>query len=74
MHQNLGKYIMLIGAILVLTGLIIYLSGGKLKWLGHLPGDIRIEGENLRFYFPLTTMIIISVVVTLIITAVRKFF
>ncbi|MEO8822766.1 MAG: DUF2905 domain-containing protein [Ginsengibacter sp.] len=42
--------------------------------MGRLPGDIRIERESFRFYFPLMTMIILSIVVTLLVTIFKKFF
>jgi uncharacterized protein HemY len=73
MH-SLGKLIILIGILLVIAGVIIYFAGNKFSWFGHLPGDIRIERENFRFYFPITTMIIISVVITVIMAIIRKFF
>jgi len=72
MPQTVGKYIIFIGIILVVAGLILYFGGDRLKWLGHLPGDIRIEKENFRFYFPLTTMIIVSLLLTLIINIIKK--
>lgn len=72
--EQTGKVLILGGIILVIVGVIIYFAGDKLSWLGHLPGDIRIVKENFRFYFPVTTMIIISVVLTLIIYLIRKFF
>jgi len=43
-------------------------------WSGHLPGDIRVEKENVRFYFPITTMILLSVVVSVILWILKKFF
>jgi hypothetical protein len=73
MPQTLGKYIIFIGIILVVAGLLLHFGGDRLKWLGHLPGDIRIEKENFRFYFPLTTMIIISILLTLIVNIIKKF-
>lgn len=69
---TLGKYIVLAGLVLVLVGLIVYFFGNKLHWLGRLPGDIRIEKENVRFYFPLTTMLLLSVVLTLLVRLVRR--
>jgi hypothetical protein len=72
MPQSLGKYIIFIGIILVIAGLLLHAGGDRLKWLGHLPGDIRVEKENFRFYFPVTTMIIISVVLTLIVNLIKK--
>ncbi len=74
MNQETGKYILLIGLGVVLIGALIYFFHDKLHWIGRLPGDIRVEKENFRFYFPITTMIIISILVTIIIRLVRKFF
>jgi uncharacterized membrane protein len=71
---QLGKILITIGIILVIAGLIVYFTGNKLGWIGHLPGDIRIEKENFRFYFPITTMILISVILTFILWIVRKLF
>lgn len=72
MNSQLGKYIMLAGGIIFLSGLIIYFFHNKLHWIGHLPGDIRVERENFRFYFPITTMIIFSVLLTIIVQIVKK--
>ena len=73
MDQNIGKYILITGAVIVFIGLLVYFLHDKLHWFGHLPGDIRVEKEAFRFYFPITTMILISLVVTLIINLVKKF-
>lgn len=66
--------LVLAGILLAVAGLIIWFAGDKLNWIGHLPGDIRIEKEHFRFYFPITTMIIISILLTLIIRIIRKLF
>ena len=66
MDNQIGKYLALIGAILLVVGAIIYYFGGSLKWFGHLPGDIRFERGNFRFYFPLTTLILLNLIVYLI--------
>lgn len=58
---------MLLGLLLVLLGVLLTWAPGLLGWFGHLPGDIRIERANGSFYFPLTSMIVISVVITLIV-------
>jgi hypothetical protein len=73
MNPETGKYIIAIGVLIVVVGLLIYFFQDKLHWIGRLPGDIRIEKENFRFYFPITTMIIFSLLITLIIRIVRKF-
>lgn len=72
MNQQTGKYIIVLGAVIVLIGAVVYFFGNKLHWIGRLPGDIRIERENMRFYFPLTTMILFSVLLTLIVNLLRK--
>lgn len=74
MDQNTGKYIIGFGAIIIVAGLLIYFSHDKLHWMGRLPGDIRVEKGNFRFYFPITTMILLSLLLTLIINIIRKLF
>jgi len=74
MNSDTGKYIIITGVLIVLLGVIIYFFHDKLNWIGRLPGDVRIEKENFKFYFPITTMIIFSVVVTIIIQAIKRLF
>lgn len=74
MSSETGKWVIGIGVIIILIGIIIYFFHDKLNWIGRLPGDIRIEKENFRFYFPITTMILFSLLGTLIIWLIRKFF
>ncbi len=74
MNGYIGKWLILIGICIVLIGLVVYFFHDKLNWLGRLPGDIRIEKENFRLYFPITTMILISVVLSLIFYLIKKFF
>jgi uncharacterized protein HemY len=71
--ERIGKMIMLIGGLLLIAGLIIWLLGDKLRFLGHLPGDISIERENYRIYIPITTMIVVSIVLTLISWIIQRF-
>ncbi len=72
--EQIGKTLIIIGIIIVIAGLIVYLAGNKFSWLGHLPGDINIVKENVRIFIPLTTMILISVVISIILYIIRKFF
>lgn len=67
MDNQTGKYLIIIGAVILLVGVIVYFFGGSLRWLGHLPGDIRIEKENFRFYFPLTTLILLNLLLFIIV-------
>jgi len=74
MDQQTGKYILVAGVIIVAAGILIYFFHDYLKWIGRLPGDIRIEKQNFRLYFPLTTMIIFSLLLTIIIQIFKRFF
>jgi hypothetical protein len=67
MQNSAGKIIIFAGGIIVLIGVIIYFFGDKLRWIGHLPGDINIERENFRFYFPVTTLILLNILLFIII-------
>jgi hypothetical protein len=72
--ENLGKILIIVGIVLVVAGVIVYFGGNKLHWLGHLPGDINIVRENVRIFIPITTMILISALLSLIMYLIRKFF
>ncbi|MFC2124883.1 DUF2905 domain-containing protein [Bacteroidota bacterium] len=74
MSQIVGKYLIIFGLILLVVGIITYFGGGYLGWFGKLPGDIRVQKENFRFYFPITSMILVSIIITVIINLIRKFF
>jgi len=66
---DLGKILLCSGLVMVVLGLLLLVAGssaGKVPWLGRLPGDIYIERENWRFYFPLVTSILLSVVLSLL--------
>jgi hypothetical protein len=71
MNSDTGKYVIVAGVLLLLAGVIIYFFHNRLHWIGNLPGDIRIEKENFRFYFPITTMILVSLLINLIIRVWR---
>lgn len=73
MTQNTGKILIFLGIIVVLAGVLVYFFGNKQNFLGRLPGDIRIEKENFSFYFPITTCIIISVLITGIVKLIQWF-
>jgi hypothetical protein len=63
---------MIIAAIaLLVIGVNVKFFGKNLGWIGHLPGDIHIEKDNFRFYFPITTLILLSVVFNLVIRVLK---
>ena len=70
--ENLARYIMVGGIILFLIGGGVYLAAKFGIPLGRLPGDIRIEGENGSFYFPITTSILVSVVLTIVLNVIAR--
>jgi hypothetical protein len=69
--RDLGKLIIVLGLITTLVGFALW-SGLTPKWLGRLPGDIRIQGKYSVFYFPIVTCIIISILLTLLFSLFRK--
>ncbi|TGU71079.1 DUF2905 domain-containing protein [Geomonas terrae] len=68
---SFGKSLIILGLIIAAIGAIFTL-GGKIPWLGRLPGDIYVKKENFTFYFPLATSIIISLLLSLILWFFRK--
>jgi uncharacterized membrane protein len=70
--ERLGKTVVVLGIVVVVIGLVIWLLGDKLRWLGRLPGDIRMERENVKVFIPITTMILVSVVLSLIMWLIQR--
>ncbi len=69
--SNLGKMLILFGGIVILIGLIL-LFVDKIPFIGKLPGDIYIEKKNFKFYFPLMTSILISIILTIILNLLSR--
>jgi len=72
MNRQIGLLVLIAGGALVVLGLLIY--SGALSWFGRLPGDIRYEGEHSRVYFPLVSCLLISVLLSVLVYLVRRFF
>ena len=68
----MGKWIMLAGLLLVAIGAVTHYAPWAFSWFGKLPGDIRIGSGNTRVFIPITSMIIVSVVLTIIINVIRR--
>jgi len=68
---SLGKGLILIGLLITAVG-VLFLYSEKIGWIGRLPGDITIRRENVTFYFPLATCLLISVLLSLLIWLFRK--
>ena len=73
MHtQNIAKVLIVVGVLFVIAGLLYYFFGDKLHWIGRLPGDIRYEKGNTKVFFPITTMILLSLLLNLLIYLLKK--
>jgi len=72
--QPIGKLILFAGLGIALVGLIIWLLGDKLHWFGHLPGDVRVERPNFKLYAPFMSMLLFSIVLSLVLWLIRRFF
>ena len=68
----MSKWLIIAGVLLIVIGLLLHYAPGALSWFGRLPGDIRIETERTRIYIPITSMILISLVLTLLIRLFRN--
>jgi hypothetical protein len=68
---DLGKTLVLFGILMVVVG-AVFMWGGKIPWLGNLPGDITIQRERFTFYFPLATCLLISLVLSLVVYFFRR--
>lgn len=72
-HHQIAKSLIAVALLIGLIGVVFYLIGDKLTWIGRLPGDIRVKRENFSFYFPLTTMILLSIIVNVLVRIYRYF-
>lgn len=63
----LGKFLAVIGVVLVVIGLAVNYAPWLINWFGKLPGDVRIEGKSGFVFIPITSMVIVSVILTLIV-------
>jgi hypothetical protein len=71
MGNGLGKTLIVAGLLLVAVGLFLSF-GGKLNFIGKLPGDIRIERDNFSFFFPLGTCLLVSLLLSLVFWLFRR--
>lgn len=71
--ENVARFLVIGGIVLILIGGGVYLAAKFGIPLGRLPGDIRIEGENGSFYFPITSSILVSVILTIVLNLISRF-
>jgi hypothetical protein len=72
MPQQTGLLIVAAGVVLVVLGLLVWAGG--LSWFGHLPGDLRVERGGTRVFVPITSMLLVSVVLTVLVNLARRLF
>ncbi len=70
--MGLGRFLITVGLLLIVAGLAVTFGGRLPIRLGRLPGDIAIHGKNSSFYFPVTTCILLSVLLSLVMWAMRR--
>ncbi len=69
-----GRILIIIGFVIVLAGALVLVAARFFPWLGNLPGDIRIETENAKIYFPIVTMLLISILGSILLNLVLRIF
>ena len=69
--SGIGRVLLIIGIVIAVIGLVLIFAG-KIPWFGRLPGDFFWRGKNVSFYFPLTTSILVSIILTLILWFINR--
>ena len=69
--MGVGKALIVLGLAIAAVGVLIVLAG-RVPWLGRLPGDIHIERGSWSFYFPLTTSILVSIVLSIVLYLIGR--
>ena len=71
-YLDMARWLIIAGAIILTLGLVLQFAPWLLNWFGKLPGDIRIESGRSRIFIPITSMIIVSIVITVLINTKFK--
>jgi uncharacterized protein HemY len=66
-----GRTLIILGIVIIAVG-ALFTFGGKIPWLGHLPGDIYIQRDRFNFYFPIATCIVISILISVVLYLFRR--
>ena len=70
--MTMGKWLMIIGVLVVLVGAALQFAPWLVNWFGKLPGDLRIGSGNTRVFIPITSMLLISIILTIIVNLFRN--
>lgn len=68
----MSRWMIIAGAVILLIGMLLHFVPGALNWLGRLPGDINIQGDRSRIFIPITSMILVSLVVTVLLNLFNR--
>jgi len=71
--DSFGKVLLVVGVLIAVLG-VLFMLGGRIPWLGSLPGDLSYERGNTRFYFPIVTSIVVSILLTVVLNVVFRLF
>ena len=72
--MNIGRILIILGVILLFSGIIVTLLGDKIKWFGNLPFDFKFKGGSTQIYAPFGSMIILSIILSLIANIIFRLF
>ena len=70
--MTMGKWLMIIGILVVLVGAALQFAPWLVSWFGKLPGDLRIGSGNTRVFIPITSMLLLSIILTIIVNLFRN--
>ena len=71
MQNSMATWFIVLGVVLVVIGIVA--KTGVMSWFGELPGDFHIKREGFQFYFPLASMLVVSIILSLVMALLRKF-
>lgn len=72
--EDVGKLLIFSGLIMLIIGIVLYFVGKEGLPLGHMPGDIVIRKKNMVFFFPIVSMLILSVILTVVVNLLGRWF
>ncbi|MCC6917468.1 DUF2905 domain-containing protein [Nitrosomonas sp.] len=70
--EQIARWLVIAGVVILAIGVVLYFAPWLLNWFGKLPGDIRIETRHSKVFFPVTSMLIVSIVLSIIINLFKK--